>query len=153
MGEDDKGRKQYIYSDKHVKKQTKVKFHELIAFGKQVEKIRRDISINLNKASKYKDNIFSKEVLVSLIIYLIDVCNFRVGSDKYKRLYNSYGVTTLNKTHVKLNKGKMVIEFIGKKGVENKAEIKNSKICSILNEICKKNNKEYFSTAMVKPKY
>lgn len=140
MGEDDKGRKQYIYSQKHVKRQTNVKFHELISFGKQVEKIRLDVSKNLNKSGEF---LFSKAVLISLVIYLIDVCNFRVGSDKYKRLYNSYGVTTLNKTHIKMKSGKMFIEFIGKKGVENKSCIKNKKVCSMLNEICKKNNKEY----------
>ena len=140
MGEDDKGRKQYIYSQKHVKRQTNVKFHELISFGKQVEKIRLDVSRNLNKPREY---LFSKDVLISLVIYLIDVCNFRVGSDKYKKLYNSYGVTTLNKTHVKIKSGKMFIEFIGKKGVENKSHIKNKKVCSMLNEICRKNNNEY----------
>jgi len=143
MGEDDKGRKQYIYSQKHVKRQTNVKFHELIAFGKQVNKIRSDVAKNLNKAGKSNDMIFSKEILISLIIYLIDICNFRIGSDKYKRLYNSYGVTTLNNTHIKLEKGSMFIEFIGKKSVLNRAQIKDKKVCDLLNKICKKNNKEF----------
>ena len=32
-----------------------------------------------------------------MALYLIDNCNFRIGSKKYKELYNSYGVTTLSK--------------------------------------------------------
>lgn len=143
MGEDEKGRKQYIYSASHVKRQTDVKFHELITFGKHVEAIRGKILKNINMACKNEDLIFTKKTLISLAIFLIDNCNFRVGCDKYKRLYNSYGVTTLNKSHVKMIDGKMVIEFIGKKGVQNKSVIKDKKICGLLNNICKKNNKEY----------
>jgi DNA topoisomerase I len=143
MGEDDKGRKQYIYSASHVKRQTDVKFHELITFGKNVERIRSKILKNINMASRNKSLIFNKNTLISLVIYLIDNCNFRVGCDKYKKLYNSYGVTTLNKSHIKMDNGKMVIEFIGKKGVQNKSGIKDSKICGLLNQLCKKNNKEY----------
>lgn len=143
MGEDDKGRKQYIYSVKHVKKQTDVKFHDLITFGKYVEKIRNVIMKNINEASQNHEFLFSKKTLISIAIYLIDNCNFRVGCDKYKKLYNSYGVTTLNKSHIKMDKGKMIIEFVGKKGVQNKSNINNKKICKLLTQICKKNNKDY----------
>ena len=143
IGEDDKGRKQYIYSVKHVRIQTDVKFHELIMFGKYIEQIRSQILKNIKKASSDPSKLFTKESLISLSIYLIDTCHFRVGCEKYKRLYNSYGVTTLNKTHIKMENGKMLIDFLGKKGVQNKSNINDKRICKLLNHLCRKNNKEY----------
>ena len=46
----------------------------------------------------------NKSSMISVILYLIDKCNFRVGCEKYKDLYNTYGVTTLfNDTNINEN--------------------------------------------------
>ena len=105
---------------------------------------------NINAASQNHELLFNKNTLISIAIYLIDNCNFRVGCDKYKKLYNSYGVTTLNKSHIKMDKGKMIIEFVGKKGVQNKSNIKDKKICKLLTQICRKNNKNTYLKLILK---
>ena len=139
IGEDDKGRKQYIYSKSYVKAQEKVKFTDLIVFGKNVEKIRSSVKKQLGKGT-FEIN---KDSLIALVLYLIDNCNFRVGCEKYKKLYNSYGVTTLNKKHLQFGKKNLTIEFTGKKGVVNKAVITNKKMCNMLRVLCGKNGDEY----------
>lgn len=139
IGEDDKGRKQYIYSKAYTKAQEKVKFNDLIIFGKNVEKIRSKVKKQLSK-SHFDIN---KESLIAIVIYLIDNCNFRVGCEKYKKLYKSYGVTTLNKKHLTFEKKQLTIEFTGKKGVLNKAIITNKKMCNMLRVLCGKNGDEY----------
>jgi DNA topoisomerase I len=139
IGEDDKGRKQYIYSKSYVKAQEKVKFNDLIVFGKNIEKIRSNVKKQLSKGN-FEIN---KDSLIAIVLYLIDNCNFRVGCEKYKKLYNSYGVTTLNKKHLQFQKTKLTIEFIGKKGVLNKAVVTNKKMCSMLRVLCGKNGDEY----------
>ena len=139
IGEDDKGRKQYIYSKTYTKAQEKIKFNDLIVFGRNIDKIRSDIKKQLNK----KNFEINKETLIAIILYLIDNCNFRVGCEKYKKLYKSYGVTTLNKKHLKFGKKTVEIEFNGKKGVLNKAILKNKKMCSMLKILCSKNGDEF----------
>ena len=58
------------------------------------------------------DKLLSLDYQIATILFIIDRCNFRVGCEKYKDLYNSYGVT-LNSDHLVLNT--IRIQFTGKK--------------------------------------
>jgi len=142
IGIDTKKRKQYLYHKNHTKKQSKIKFNDLIIFGKKIKRIRKDINNNIYKCSKNKNFLKNKDCVISIILYLIDNCNFRVGCEKYKKLYNTYGVTTLNKSHFKFNKKSVYINFIGKKGIINKTKINNYNVCAILKILCH-SNKEF----------
>ena len=70
-----------------------------------------------------------------MILFIIDRCNFRVGCEKYKDLYNSYGVTTLNSDHLVLNANTVRIHFTGKKGVDNSALISNKYMVRLLKQL------------------
>jgi DNA topoisomerase-1 len=146
IGTDTKKRKQYIYNTNYVENQKQLKFSDLIFFGKKIKKIRKDYTTNIEKSINngiINNNIYNKNTIISIILYLIDKCNFRVGCEKYKKLYNSYGATTLNKNHININNSSVNIEFIGKKGVINKSNIKNKNICAILEKLCSINNSDY----------
>jgi len=149
IGTDTKQRKQYMYHHQWSEQQTKIKFMDLIQFGKKIKRIKKDMNINLNKCYNNPSLLTNKDNLISLVLYLIDYCNFRVGCEKYKKLYNSYGVTTLNNSHFKLNKNNILIQFIGKKGVINKNKVNNKNICSLIKTLCN-NNDEYIFTYLDK---
>ena len=34
-----------------------------------------------------------------MILFLLDVCKFRVGTEEYKKKYKTYGATTINKDY------------------------------------------------------
>lgn len=116
---DTKNRKQYTYNPEYVEEQKEIKFCDLIYFGRKIKRIRKDI---LNHLSQ-DDRIPSKETVISLILFIVDKCNFRIGNEKYKHLYDTYGVSTLNCNHVKINENKISISFVGKKSVFNKGQI------------------------------
>ena len=132
-GVDNKGRVQYIYNSKHIEKQGQIKFKELINFGKKIEKIRKDV---MNKI-KDNDNVHSKNKIISLVIYLIDNCLFRVGNKFYAKEYNTYGTTTLKAKHFKYKHGTMYIEFVGKKNVVNHCVLSNKFVVPLLNKLLK----------------
>ena len=143
IGIDNKDRKQYIYNKEHIDSQKKIKFEDLVYFGKKIKRIRKDMNRNINNCIENNKNIMDLDSIISVILYLVDRCNFRVGCDKYRNLYNTYGVTTLNKDHLKFNKNNIGISFVGKKGVLNKDNISNDKICSLLYRLSEINNGEY----------
>ena len=122
IGYDEKNRPQYIYNKNFTNKQSILKFNLLINFGnnykKIYDKIKKDIYTNFE----------SKEKQIATILMIIIDCNFRVGNVKYEKDNKSYGVTTLEKRHLKNINGELTIDFIGKKGVRNKCNIKNNKI-------------------------
>ena len=106
----------------------------MIEFGKRIKRIRKEVKKNITK----KGNIYDKEKIISIIIYLLDHCKFRIGSEEYKKLYNTYGATTINRDHIIFKEDEVEIKFIGKKSVENTAVIKNKETIELLKELCKK---------------
>lgn len=132
-GIDSKGRTQYIYDSKHVEKRDKLKFKELINFGKHVEKLKKDV---IRKISD-DDNIYSKDKIIATIIYLLDECLFRIGNKFYAKQYNTYGTTTLKAKHFKYKGGIMHIEFVGKKSVVNYCKVNNKHVINILKKLIK----------------
>lgn len=145
IGVDSKGRSQYIYNPEFTERNKELKFSELIHFGRKLRRIRGDITRNIENAGA--ERMLGKDAMISLALFLIDHCNFRVGSEKYKKLYDSYGVTTINAGHLKRLANSYKIEFIGKKGVRNVSLVKNAKVCSLLDRVYDENSgAEYLFT-------
>jgi len=122
IGYDDKGRAQYTYNKKHIEKQSKSKFKHMIQFGESYKKILNQINRDLFT------EMDSKEKQIASVLKLVIDCNFRIGNDKYSKENNSYGVTTLENRHIKINKDIITIDFRGKKGVRNICKVKNKKL-------------------------
>ena len=85
-------------------------------FSRLKRKIKKDIRNNgINK-------------ICAIIISLILDCGFRIGNKKYEKDNNSYGLTTLKKKHIFMEKKFIKIDFIGKKKVRNIAICKSKDI-------------------------
>jgi DNA topoisomerase-1 len=148
QGYDDKKRLQQIYSPEHKKKAARKKFCHLMEFGKVLPNIERDIEKNIKSIKITKDKI------ISLIIKIVMICGFRIGNLKYQKLYGSFGISNIFKSHIKMkndpqNKSSthMHINFIGKKGVLNECVIKNKELIVEINKlVSKKSAKEYVFT-------
>lgn len=139
-GIDSKGRKQYIYHPEYIEEQQEQKFKELIDFGKSITRIRKDYKHHIEKKSSIED----KEKNISMILYLLDMCNFRIGTEEYKKKYNTFGATTINTNHILFKEGEVEVSFIGKKSVPNTSIIKQEPAINLLKKICHKHKgKEY----------
>lgn len=127
-GYDAKGRKQVMYQPSFVKKQNDKKYKKIFASLKTFEKVKKTVARDLKSRNDKKKEI-------AIIITLIFTCGFRIGNKKYEKDNNTVGLTTLKFSHLKFEKNKIHIDFIGKKGVRNIA------ICShkyIYNHLQKK---------------
>lgn len=125
IGEDTRGRKQYIYHPDFVRELSQRKYDNITKLSTKIIEIENDndkiingilsrCHLDSNKL-KYPDDYFP------IIIRLLLKYHFRIGSHKYEKENNSYGIITLLKDHIKLLEGnKYCIEFIGKKGIINK---------------------------------
>ena len=129
-GIDSKGRKQYRYHQHWNKIRNQSKFHRLLSFAKVLPSIRKVIEKDLNT----KD--LSHDKVVALVIKLIETTNIRIGNDVYKKLYGSFGLTTLQDKHVKLKNSNIQFEFVGKKGVSHKINIESKKLATLVKK-CK----------------
>ena len=148
IGYDNKSRPQYIYNKKFKKEQSIKKFNHMYDFGLKFKEINKQINSDLYSYGESKDK------QIAMILKLIMDCNFRVGNEKYCRENNSFGVTTLQKKHIKVIKNNVVIDFNGKKNIRNTCKIKNKKIIRTLREKRRSlNNDDNIFTYRIADKY
>lgn len=125
-GIDAKGRKQYRYHAQWNKIRNQSKFYKLRSFAKALPAIRRQVENDLNKKG------LPYEKVVALVVKLIELTNIRIGNDAYKKLYGSFGLTTLQDKHVKFGGNKVYFEFIGKKGIRHKMSLESVRLANLV---------------------
>jgi DNA topoisomerase I len=116
-GKDVKGRLQYKYHANWTKARSEKKFAGMTNFARELPSIRRKVDVDLRLEGMPKDKV------VALIVKLIDLYHFRVGNDEYARKNKSYGLTTLKRGHMTIDRSKnaegkvdAIFEFVGKSG-------------------------------------
>ncbi|AWI26931.1 DNA topoisomerase IB [Flavobacterium pallidum] len=125
-GIDAKGRKQYRYHANWNKIRNQSKFHRLQNFAAALPLIREQVEADLNRKG------LPYEKVVALVVKLIELTNIRIGNDAYKKLYGSFGLTTLQDKHVKFDKSNIYFQFVGKKGVKHKIGLKSVKLLNLV---------------------
>lgn len=125
-GYDQKGRKQYIYSQKHTATQEAAKFDRITDFASQLPKLRKTIEKDLKRRR------FDKVKVVAAAVSLMDEGYFRVGNHAYARANKTFGLTTLRSKHVTVKKGAVVFDFIGKSGQAHHKVVRDSTLTKIV---------------------
>lgn len=129
-GIDAKGRKQYRYHPQWNKIRNQSKFHRLRSFANNLPLIRQQVETDLNRKG------LPYEKVVALVVKLIELTNIRIGNDAYKKLYGSFGLTTMQDKHVKFDNAKIYFDFIGKKGIKHKISLQSKKLAQLVKK-CK----------------
>lgn len=125
-GTDTKGRKQYRYHPQWNKIRNQSKFYRLRRFANALPAIRQQVEKDLNRQG------LPYEKVVALVVKLIELTNIRIGNDAYKKLYGSFGLTTLRDKHVKFDKSTVWFEFVGKKGVKHKIKLQSRRMANLV---------------------
>ena len=119
FGYDTKGRKQTMYAKWFIERQRRKKFARVLAMEETINAIEAAALRELQGAMATR---ITKKCQICLIVRMMMLCNFRIGSDANVKKNKSYGLTTLEWRHITLKKGGVVsISFVGKKGVVNEA--------------------------------
>jgi DNA topoisomerase-1 len=122
IGYDEKQRPQYIYNKRFTERNSKKKFHKMIEFGESYQKIMNSVRKDLYSEGD------SKEKQIAMALMLVVDCGIRIGSEKYKNENESFGATTLESRHVKVSGDTVSVDFIGKKGVQNKSKMRSKRL-------------------------
>jgi DNA topoisomerase-1 len=137
-GTDAAGRKQYRYHSHWNKIRNQSKYHRLQMFAAHLPAIRKQVDLDLTRRN------LDHEKVVALVVRLMELTSIRVGNESYKKLYGSFGLTTLMDKHVKIEGSKMKFEFKGKKGVMHNISLKSKKLASLVKQCRDIPGKELF---------
>jgi DNA topoisomerase I len=111
VGVDAAGRKQYLYHQAWRDLRDRQKFDEMLAFASSLPALRSTSRRLLSRRGLTKERVLAFSVL------LLDEGLFRIGSEVYAEDNGSYGLTTLERRHVRLERrGRVVFDYVGKTG-------------------------------------
>ena len=140
-GYDAAGRLQQKYSPAWRTKADKAKFKKLIKFGEYLPHIYKHVDQSL----QIKTPTMSK--CIAVLIKIKSICHFRLGNEKYEKLYSSHGISTIQKKHIYIKDKKIHIKFIGKKGMLNECFITEPGLVKIITDfVANKDANDYVFT-------
>ena len=126
VGTDVKNRKQYRYHPRWNLIRNQTKFYKIAEFGAKLPAIRKQVDLDLEKKE------WSKEKVTALVIRLMEETHIRIGNEKYAKDNKSYGLSTLRKRHININKNSLRFEFVGKKGKLHTITTRNKKLVKLV---------------------
>jgi DNA topoisomerase I len=126
-GVDSRGRKQYRYHPAWRHDRDELKFSDMEAFGRVQPRLRAHVSGALTD-----DRQLSHRRVLALSLRLLDVGLFRVGSDRYARDNQHYGLTTLLSSQLTIRDRKAVFDYIGKAGQRQRLSITDPEALAVL---------------------
>ena len=132
VGTDDAGRRQYLYHPDWRVKRDKMKFDRVLEAARKLPAARKAIRRDLGLEG------MPLERADAVAVRLLDLGYFRIGSDIYADTNGSFGLTTLEKRHVRRKGTVMVFHFVGKSGVEHSIEIDDPEVVPALDELRKR---------------
>jgi len=117
VGTDEAGRRQYLYHPDWRTRRDAAKHDRVLQFGRALSRAREKVLTDLGKEG------MSLERACAVAVRLLDLGDFRIGNDVYADKHGSFGLTTLERRHVRKQGKALVFCFVGKSGVEHRVEI------------------------------
>ncbi|MGH7004524.1 MAG: DNA topoisomerase IB [Alphaproteobacteria bacterium] len=118
VGNDDLGRRQYIYHAEWQSVRDSIKAERLLAFGRALPRIRKRIARDMRRPPT------SSRPLAALAVKLIDKKAFRAGHEKYAE-DGGRGIATLKSSDIRINGHVADFVFAGKSQKKNRVCVKD----------------------------
>ncbi len=125
-GRDARGRKQYRYHADWRIARDDHKHARMRDFGKALVKLRATLRRDLQRPG------LPREKVLALVVKLLDATQVRVGNEEYARDNGSFGLTTLRDRHAKFARGKLLLRFRGKGGLDHDVLVDDARLAKLV---------------------
>ena len=126
-GFDARGRKQYKYHRRAVEKGELRKYYRVRQMARDLPSLRARIQRDFRRKG------LSKEKVCAGIVRLISHGFFRVGSEKYQKENNTFGITTMRKSHVLVLDDTVEFEYRGKRSITQRNVVVGKDLARFVN--------------------
>ncbi|UZW57026.1 DNA topoisomerase IB [Sphingobium sp. JS3065] len=127
-GRDARGRKQYLYHPRFREMRDGSKYEHMLEFARSLPGIRKRIDRDMRRRG------LPREKILAAIIWLLEATMIRVGNADYARQNRSYGLTTLNDRHVRVDRDEMRFRFKGKGGKQWNLKLTDHRVARIVRQ-------------------
>ena len=125
-GRDARGRKQYRYHASWHRRRGNEKFDRMLEFSEALPRIRRRCDEDLAKRG------LPREKVLAAVVRLLELTLIRVGNDEYARLNRSFGLTTLQDRHARIEGTALRFRFRGKSGQSHEVGLRDRRLAAIV---------------------
>ena len=128
-GIDAAGRRQYLYHPAYRAEREQAKYDKLIRFAEHLPTLRAAMAEHLAL------DPFERDRVCALAVRLINLGWFRVGSERYVRESNTFGITTLTKRHVEVRGSRLTFRFPAKHRVWVRTALVDAELAAALKQL------------------
>ena len=139
VGEDERGRRQYVYHERWHSIRGQLNFYRLIGFAAALPGIRADIDAQLRRRTLDVDRV------LAAMLRIIDLAGFRVGNEAYAEENDSYGLTTLTRKHVQVDGSNIDFRFPAKSGQRAEVSIRDAGVARVLTLLLERRGRRVFT--------
>ncbi|GAB3430658.1 DNA topoisomerase IB [Flindersiella endophytica] len=134
VGTDTAGRRQYLYHPAWREKQDAIKHDHVLVMARALPKARRLIDHDLRSRG------LNQRRVLAAAGRLLDLGFFRVGGDEYAE-NGSYGLATLRRDHVTIERGGTVtFHYAGKGGTQLEQGVADPGVIDVLRRLLRRND-------------
>ncbi|MBB6510487.1 DNA topoisomerase-1 [Rhizobium soli] len=127
-GRDAKGRKQYRYHERFREVRDSTKYEHMLSFVDVLPSIRERVDADMQQRG------LRREKIIATVVYLLETTMIRVGNADYAKHNKSYGLTTLNDRHVKVEGNELRFRFKGKSGKQWNLKLADRRVAKIVKQ-------------------
>jgi DNA topoisomerase-1 len=142
VGVDKKGRTQYLYHTRFRAQREDEKFKRVVEFGESLPRLRRRVRADLQG-----DQSLERARVLAAMVRLIDQGFFRIGNDKSAEAEATYGLSTIRGSHVKVDGGDVLFDYVGKWKKKQKRAVRDKDVAEIVQTLKKTPGAELFKFA------
>ncbi|GAA1532818.1 DNA topoisomerase IB [Kribbella lupini] len=128
-GTDDAGRRQYLYHDDWRTSQDADKHDRVRRLARKLPAFREAVDKDLCAQGLGRDKV------LAVALRMLDYGVFRTGNTRYAEEYGSRGAATLLRDDVKVQRGKLVFDFVAKGGIERKLELDDDRLTAAVRSL------------------
>ena len=138
IGKDKAGRWQYRYNDRAVIERERKKYDRLVAFGRALPRLRKEIDRGLALPG------LPREKVMACILRILSTCFMRPGSEAYAKENGSFGIATLRNRHASVHGDVVRFDYQGKSGKRQVRELRDRRVANVVRELKKLPGKDLF---------
>lgn len=128
-GTDEAGRRQYLYHDDWRTSQDADKHDRVRRLARKLPAFREAVDKDLSAKG------LGREKVLAVALRMLDHGVFRTGNTEYAEEHGSRGAATLLRDDVKVQRGKVVFDFVAKGGIDRKLELDDDRLVTAVRSL------------------
>jgi DNA topoisomerase I len=135
-GIDAAGRKQYLYHEHWRLRRDQQKFDQMLEFARDLPRLRRRVAADISAEG------LGRERVLGCAVRMLDRGLFRIGGEDYAEQNETYGLATMQRSHVRVDGHEIHFDYTAKGGQRREQVITDPEIAEVVDGLRRRRSKD-----------